>query len=149
MCGGAHFQYGDEYMRMYFPNPKAMLPVLKIDGSIELLPWGRRLKQPGNLPVTGWAKIESIYGGVWERYFPKPVKIPVLSFMEKDLEGHSHWYDLQKGQYIQGLVARDGNEKRVYVVTLEPEPEDAQIHSRWPRVVQDGEESKIRKLIYG
>jgi hypothetical protein len=51
-----------------------MLPVLKKDGSIELLPWGRRQKQPGFLPVTGWAKIESIYGGVWERYFPKPVK---------------------------------------------------------------------------
>lgn len=34
MCGGAHFQYGEEYMRMYFPNPKAMLPVLKKDGSI-------------------------------------------------------------------------------------------------------------------
>lgn len=91
------------------------------------------------LPIGGWARIESIYGGVWERYFPKPVKIPVLSFMEKDFEGHSHWYDLQKGQYIQGLVAKEGNERRVYVVTLEPEPEDAQIHSRWPRVVQLGE----------
>ncbi len=141
MCGGAHFQYGEEYMRMYFPNPKAMLPVLKKDGSIELLPWGRRQKQPGFLPIGGWARIESIYGGVWERYFPKPVKIPVLSFMEKDFEGHSHWYDLQKGQYIQGLVAKEGNERRVYVVTLEPEPEDAQIHSRWPRVVQLGERS--------
>lgn len=139
MCGGAYFQCGDEFMRMYFPNPKAMLPVLKKDGSIELLPWGRRQKQSGNLPVTGWAKIESIYGGVWERYFPQPVKIPVLSFMEKDFEGNSHWYDLQKGQYIQGLVAKNGNERRVYVVTLEPEPEDAQVHSRWPRVVQNGE----------
>ena len=83
------------------------------------------------------AKIESIYCGKWERFFPKPVKIPVLSFMEKDLEGNPHWYDLQKGQYIQGLIARDGNERRVYVVTLEPEPEDQQIHSRWPRVVKN------------
>lgn len=139
MCGGAHFQYGDDYMRMYFPNPKAMLPVLKKDGSIELLPWGRRQTQDGKLPITGWAKIESIYGGRWERYFPKPVKIPVLAFMEKDFEGNSHWYDLQKGQYLQGLVAKEGSERRVYVVTLEPEPEDAQIHSRWPRVVQNGE----------
>ena len=65
--------------------------------------------------------------------------------MEKDLEGNPHWYDLQKGQYIQGLIARDGNERRVYVVTLEPEPEDQQIHSRWPRVVQNGEKSLINK----
>lgn len=141
MCGGAYFQYGDDFHRMYFPNPKARLPVLKKDGSIELIPWGRRVGQDGHLPITGWARIESIYGGKWEKYFPKPVKIPVLAFMEKDFEGTSHWYDLQKGQYIQGLVAKEGNERRLYVVTIEPEPEDAQIHNRWPRVVQNGERS--------
>ncbi|MCL5974234.1 MAG: hypothetical protein M1270_00090, partial [Gammaproteobacteria bacterium] len=60
MCGGAHFQYSDDYMRMYFPNPKAMLPVLKKDGSIVLLPWGRRQAQDGAItlgislrPITG------------------------------------------------------------------------------------------------
>lgn len=145
MCGGVHYQFGDEYRRMYFPNPKASLPVLKKDGEVILLPWGRRKKQPGKLPLTGWAKLESIYGGVWDRYFPTPVKIPALSFMEKDFEGASHWYDLQKGQFIQGLVAKDGNECRVYVVTLEPEPEDAQIHSRWPRVVQLGESALVQR----
>lgn len=139
MCGGVYFKHGDEVMRMYFPNPKAVLPVLTATGDIQLLPWGRRQKQPGQLPVTGWARLDSIYTGRWDKYFPKPVKIPVLSFMEKDHEGQSHWYDLQKGQYIQGLLAREGNEKRVYVVTIEPELEDAQIHSRWPRVVQKGE----------
>lgn len=139
MCGGVQFQHGDAFMRMYFPNPKAMLPVLKRDGGIILLPWGRRQKQPGVLPLGGWARIDSVYAGVWDRYFPKPVKIPALGFMEKDFEGNSHWYDLQKGQFIQGLVARDGHERRIYVVTIEPEPDDAHIHSRWPRVVQQGE----------
>jgi hypothetical protein len=141
MCGGVHFLYGEDFLRMYFPNPKAMLPAIKKDGTLELIPWGRRQTQEGKLPITGWAKIESIYAGKWERYFPKPVKIPVLSFMEKDFEGNSRWYDLQKGQFIQGLVAREGNEKRIYVVTLEPELEDAQIHSRWPRVIQNGEKT--------
>ncbi|GIT34613.1 MAG: hypothetical protein Ct9H300mP4_09320 [Gammaproteobacteria bacterium] len=28
-----------------------------------------------------------------------------LSFMEKDPEGKSHWFDLVKGQWIQGLIA--------------------------------------------
>lgn len=141
MCGGAYFQYGDEFMRMYFPNPKAMLPVLKKDGSHILLPWGRRQEQHGKLPLGGWARLESVYSGIWDKYFARPVKIPVLAFMEKDLAGRSHWYDLQKGQFIQGLIARDGNEFRLYVVTIEPEPEDMQIHSRWPRVVQVGERS--------
>jgi hypothetical protein len=59
--------------------------------------------------------------------------------MEKDFDGNSHWYDLNKGQFIQGLIARDNNEQRVYVVTIEPELEDANIHNRWPRIVQQGE----------
>lgn len=139
MCSGAYFQHGDDTLRMYFPNPKAVLPVLKKDGSQILVPWGRRQGQTGKLPLGGWALLESVYACIWDKYFARPVKIPVLSFMEQDFEGHSHWYDLQKGQYIQGLIARDGNERRLYVVTLEPEPEGAYIHNRWPRVVQQGE----------
>lgn len=54
--------------------------------------------------------------------------------MKKDFAGRSHCYDLQKGQFIQGLIVRNGNEHRLYVVTIEPEPEDMQIHSRRPRV---------------
>ena len=125
MCGGVYFKDGDEVRRMYFPNPNAVLPVLTSEGKIQLLPWGRRQKQPGQLPITGWARLDSIYTGRWDKYFPKPVKIPVLSYMEKDHEGQGHWYDLQKGQFIQGLLARDGNERRVYVVTIDPEMEDA------------------------
>jgi hypothetical protein len=141
MCGGVYFKHGDAVMRMFFPNPKAVLPILLQDGNIQLLAWGRRQKQQGRLPATGWARLDAIYSGRWDKFFPIPVKIPVLSFMEKDLEGQSHWYDLQKGQFIQGLIARDHNERRVYVVTIEPELEDAQIHSRWPRVVQAGEKT--------
>ena len=141
MCGGVYFRYGDDVLRMYFPNPKAVLPILKKDGTIILLPWGRRLNQSGNLPMGGWAKQDSIYAGRWDKYFPTPLKIPVLSFMEKDFEGHPHWYDLNKGQYIQGLLAKDNNELRVYIVTIEPDVEDASIHERWVRVVQSGQSS--------
>jgi hypothetical protein len=139
MCGAAYFEHKGEVLRQYFPNPKAVLPVLKSDGGIILMPWGRRQQQVGNLPLGGWARLDSIYGGRWDKYFPKPIKMPVLSFMEKDFEGQSHWYDLNKGQFIQGLLARNNNEKRIYVVTIEPEIEDAQIHNRWPRVVQLGQ----------
>jgi len=54
--------------------------------------------------------------------------------METDIENHKHWYDLIQGQWIQGLVARDKHERRLYVVTIEPELEDA-IHERWPKIM--------------
>ena len=54
--------------------------------------------------------------------------------MEKDIERHSHWYDLTKGKWLQGLVARDQYEQRVYVVTIEHGMADA-VHNRWPRVM--------------
>jgi len=142
MCSGVYFEHDTHVLRQYFPNPKAVLPVKKSDGGIILLPWGRRQKQSGNLPLGGWARLDSIYGGRWDKYFPTPLKIPVLSFMEKDFEGNSHWYDLNEGQYLQGLLAKDNNEQRIYIVIIEPEVEDANIHSRWPRVVQNGETAK-------
>ena len=43
--------------------------------------------------------------------------------------------DLEKGQFIQGLVAHYNDKKRIYVVTVEPEPLTREIHDRWPRVV--------------
>jgi hypothetical protein len=134
MCGGVYYSHKGQDIRVYFPNPKAMLPVRAKDGEIQLLPWGRRSEQAGRLPRGGWARLDSIYSGRWERWFPIPVKIPVKSFMEKDIEGHSHWYDLTKGKWIQGLIARDQYEQRVYVVTIEPEMEDA-VHNRWPRIM--------------
>lgn len=126
MCWAVYFNYGAETMRVYFPNPKAMLPVLKKDGSLALIPWGRRSNQHGKLPITGWAKIESIYCRKWESFFPKPVKIPALSFMEKDLEDNPHWYDLQKGQYIQGLLARARRPADTFTL--------AQSGSKWRKV---------------
>ena len=138
MCGGVTFEYQGEDFRIYFPNPNAVLPVRLKSGAHELIPWGRRREQQGLLPVGGWARLDSIYAGRWDKWFPVPVKIDLTSFMEKDYEGKSHWFDLMKGQYIQGLIARDKGEQRVYVVTIPPEPELADIHDRWPRVMMGG-----------
>lgn len=134
MCGGVYYSINDQDIRVYFPNPKAQLPVKSRSGGINTLVWGRRQQQAGTLPLGGWARLESIYAGRWDRWFPIAVKIPVKSFMEKDLEGHSHWYDLTRGQWIQGLVARHRQERRLYVVTIEPELAEA-IHDRWPRIM--------------
>ncbi len=134
MCGGVYYSWEGQDFRLYFPNPKACLPVKTRDGSSILLPWGRRKEQAGKLPLGGWARLDSIYAGRWDRWFPVPVKLPLQQFMEKDIEGNSHWFDLTRGQYIQGLVARDKHEQRVYVVTITPELDDA-VHDRWPRIL--------------
>lgn len=135
MCGGVYYanNKGDD-VRVYFPNPKAVLPVKVRQQNNRLIPWGRRKEQDGRLPLGGWARLDSIYSGRWDRWFPLAVKIPVKAFMEKDIMGQSHWFDLPKGKWIQGLVAREAAEQRVYVVTIEPEMEDA-VHDRWPRII--------------
>lgn len=134
MCGGVTYEYEGEAIKTFFPNPYAKLPVVKRSHEVELLPWGRRKEEPGKLPRGGWARLESIYTGRWDCWQPRPVRIPLLNFMEKDIHGVSHWFNLTKGQWIQGLVAREGKEQRIYVVTIAPEMPDA-IHERWPRIM--------------
>lgn len=134
MCSGIYYSHNGQDIRVYFPNPRAMLPVRARNGEVRLLPWGRRKEQPGKLPRGGWARLSAVYSGSWDRWFPVPVKIPVKSFMERDIKGHSHWYDLTRGKWLQGLVARDRYEQRIYVVVVEPEMEDA-VHERWPRIM--------------
>lgn len=136
MCGGAKYKHEGKTVTSYFPNPKAALPVLQRDGGHMLLPWGRREEQTGTLPPGGWARLDSIKQGRWDRYDPQAVRLVIEEFMEKDHAGHSHWYRLDAGQWLQGLVATYGEEQRVYVVTLVPtEPAQRALHDRWPRVV--------------
>ena len=134
MCDGVFYTIGRQEYRIYFPNPKAQLPVRKKNGNVMLLPWGRRKPQAGRLPQGGWARLDSIYAGRWDQWAPQPVRLPVSSFMEKDFEGVSRWFDITPGKWVQGLVARYAQERRVYVVTIEPEMEDTQF-DRWPRVL--------------
>ena len=136
MCDSVYFVHEGREIHHPFANPKAVLPVVGKQ-SIILLPWGRRKQQSGALPLGGWAHLDGIYSGRWDKFFPKPVKLPIRSFMVKDYEGLEHWYDVTKGQVLQGLVAKAGHERRVYMVTLTPERDDA-IHERWPRIMVHG-----------
>jgi putative SOS response-associated peptidase YedK len=141
MCGGVEFRDGEGRRRVYFPQPGAALPVRRRDGSLSLVPWGRRENENIDLPRGGWARLESIRAGKWRRYRPRPVLIAVERFMEKDRSGRSHWYAVPPGYSIQGLLAHDGDEQRVYVVTTAPPgSEAAAVHDRWPRLVTKLEE---------
>ena len=149
MCAGVEIEGQEKSKRVYFPVPTAALPVLMRDGSVAMMRWGARNEEHAEgekrprWPKGGWARIESVKSGRWKAYDPQPVKIPAKGYMEKDGEGQSHWFALEQGQYIQGLVASIGEERRVYVVTENAPPQYAHIHDRWPRIVSreaaDGE----------
>ena len=64
MCGGASYTHNGEHMRVYFPNPKAKLPVITKESDTKLVLWGRRKGQSGKLPLGGWARLDSIHSGV-------------------------------------------------------------------------------------
>ena len=130
------YSFNNEEMKTYFTNPKGCLPVLRKNRSIALVTWGRHKLEAGNLPLGGWARSETVKSGRWDKYFPKPVKLPLTSFMEKDIEGRSVWFTLTPGQWVQGLLARYDDELRVYIVTMTPEREDA-LFERWPKMRVD------------
>ena len=134
MSSGVLYSFEDSDRRVYFHNPIATLPIITKANKLILMPWGRRRQQKGSLPLGGWARLEGIYKGQWDQWQPQPVKIPVKSFMEKSHDGSNHWFDLIKGQCLQGLVAHNNHERRVYVVTIEPEQENAWYY-RWPRII--------------
>lgn len=142
MCGGVEIsgQYTrtGEQLRIYFPNPRAALPILGGSDEVVWVPWGRRREQAGKGPAGGWAWLSSIEDGKWEKYGPTQVSIPAARFMEKDEERVSHWFDLEPGQMIQGIVIGEGDQQKLYVVTTEPPSGQEWVHDRWPLILQPG-----------
>lgn len=135
MCGGVELDEHGKRIRVFFPSPKAALPVRLTGGAVEWLPWGKRKEEDAPFPNGGWARLDSICAGRWRRYDPQAALIAVSGYMEKDNEGRSHWFAVPQARAIQGLIAHAGEERRVYVVTVGPPPEHAYIHDRWPRLV--------------
>jgi putative SOS response-associated peptidase YedK len=145
MCGGARYtdKNGKEW-KVYFPSPKAALPVLKKDGEVEWVTWGKRKEEEDRtFAPGGWARLDSINAGKWARFHPKPVLLPLQSFMEKDHERQSHWIDVPDGEAVQGLLASHDSEARVYVVTTDTPEEYSWVHDRWPRLVSLSREHAV------
>lgn len=135
MCGGAKYidSAGKEW-KVYFPNPKAALPIVRPDGDV-WMKWGTRKEEPSNGFVQGgWARLQSVEEGKWDKYQPERVKLATIAFMEKDPERVSHWFDVPPGKAMEGLIAHINEEARLYVIT-EPMPaEYAWLHDRWPHL---------------
>ena len=137
MCNAACYVINGKVVIVDFAQTNAMLPVVsKIKDQIIQVPWGRRKKEHGKLPLGGWASQELINNGKWDKYFPKTVKIPLIKFQESDFEGESNWFDVTAGQWVQGLFAQENEEKRVYIITLIPERLYS-TYTRWPVIVNN------------
>ena len=83
--------------------------------------------------MGGWAYLNAIQNGQWDRFFQKPVRIWVNGFAEQDVMGKVKSFEITAGKWIKGLVAREGEEQRVYVVTIVPELPDSP-YERWPYI---------------
>jgi putative SOS response-associated peptidase YedK len=133
MCGGVEARDAEKIWKVYFPNPKAAIPVLDLfTGEVAWVPWGRRKEQPGTGPQGGWARLESVEEGKWAKYQPQRALGLVQRFMEKDADRKSHWFDMQPGHALECLLLGEGGQRRVYVVTSSPPEQYAWIHDRWP-----------------
>ena len=159
MCGGVEYQWEGKTVRTFFPNPNAQLPVVRRDGALELVTWGRRTEEETTeaqgFPVNGWVRHESFLNpnSSWHQFRYKEVRIAVPHFMEKDDSGKSHWFSLQDNEYLRGLLIIVNGHWRVYVMTTEPPAqatpylqneaamddlfgalptEPVRIHQRWP-----------------
>jgi len=136
MCDAVSYRFNGEKYKIRFRDSRAKLPVRMRNGQLRLLTWGRRKREQGNLPLGGWTQLASVQKGDWNEFFPKPVKLGLMAFMMMDGEEQPQWFDMTKGQCVQGLVARYERECRLYIVCILPEGLDKEF-CRWPRVVND------------
>lgn len=132
MCVAAQYTLGSREMRVFFTQANAQLPVA-MQGGIKLIAWGRRIKQKGQLPIGATAFRDAVLAGNWDRYQPKAVRLWIKSFCETDVEGKQHWIEVTSGKWVKGLLATEGSEQRVYVVTIEPVIADTP-YQRWPDI---------------
>jgi hypothetical protein len=137
VCTAVKYRHDGALVFVHFAKPGAVLPVLLRSGEVRYVPWGRRQGESGRLPLSGWARLDSVRKGTWDKYSPVPVRIPVQQFMERDWEGAARWYNVGEDFALQGVLAGCGDEVRVYVIAVRPSTTALrQMHQRWPRIVK-------------
>ena len=121
-------------------------PAIRLtSGAVAFYPWGTRGptyyagdNTPGwaiKFPVGGWAPLDGIRAGEWQRFEPRPVRILVTRFLQVGAFQVPRYFALLRGEFVQGLLATLSNDTRVYVVTV-PEPaEYADEQWYWPRIL--------------
>jgi hypothetical protein len=141
-CGGIYLDVTTgKLIKVYFPIPNVLFPVIDERGSFALCRWGQREKDEKlvqELPITGWARMESLEKPFWTKHKPEKVRIPLKIFMEKDRtdplypKNKATEFKLCDNEMLLGLLIKHKNEKIVYVIT---EHKKNWIHDRCPIII--------------
>jgi len=94
----------------FFWDKKPILPIKK-NNNITLFEWGNRDKKI-NLPLTGWAKNESLESGKWNYLNPKKIQILANKGYEKGI-----WFNIENN--IEGILVKKNDIEKVYMITKE------------------------------
>lgn len=86
MCQKVVYSYNHHRLVVSFDQPTAGLPVLLRDGTYELIKWGRHKNESSPLPYGSTVYLDDILSGTWDEYFPKPVRLPISSFLVRDIK---------------------------------------------------------------
>jgi len=131
MCLALSYSYEKKIFITHFTDDDATVLIKTNKGLLQTIKWGRRLDEKGKLPLGGWISQELKAKGIYDKFFPKEVKICAIKFMEQDVQGRCVWSDITAGWYLQGLLLQERDERRVYLVTFTPEKHDTPF-TRWP-----------------
>ena len=155
MCEAIEFYLDGRRFEVSYGEVQSELPVRERRGRIAFYRWGALGAQyvaadnrPGwgaKFPETGWAPLLEVRDNAWYKVEPRPVKILASRFMILDRWGLDRWFPLDVGQFIQGLLATLGPDRRVYVVTVPvPQRLGAELSERavWPRIVAPAQRRK-------
>lgn len=132
MCNAVRFTFENHSYTINIRHPRPALPVLMADKRVEMFPWGRHTEQPGKLPYGFTIKRDSIRAGKWDYWFPKRALIPFDAFMMIDFEQRDKWYENAMKSHLVGLIAKEGNERRVYIVMDGPDVATEPYHELMP-----------------
>ncbi len=144
MCSGGTYLdiTTNKLIKVFFPIPNVLIPIIDQFGNYEICQWGQRETDKNlasELPITGWARIESLEKPYWTKHNPKKVLIPFKSFFEKDKndpiypKNKATEFKLDDNLFLKGLLIEYEAKKVIYVITKEIQD---WIHNRHPIIVK-------------
>lgn len=135
MCIAVCYDLNKQNHIVNFSDSGAKIPVYTRQGT-QLVLWGRRKIETGVLPYGGNISKESLNQGLWDKYFPKKIRLPIQNFEILDLEGESKWFIVTHGCWLEGVILRDTHEIRVYLLMLSQIPKEPQgFYAHWPSII--------------
>ncbi|QNM96405.1 hypothetical protein [Chitinimonas koreensis] len=130
--------YAIEYFgrEVRFRSAGARLPIRSRQGAVSWLPWGlTRQENHVAFPHGAWLDLSVVESPDLYALMPRPVVIAARRFMLTGQDKVEHWFDVEEGQVMRGVLLTWHDEARVYVVAERATGMKGRIASRAPRSV--------------